>query len=277
MTLLIYESALDWLGKGYHLLPIQPGTKKQATGFGLHQKQITNAQEAKQYFFDELSRFNLAVVATEGSFILDFDNWDLYESWLRFVKRFDDKITTSYAEITVNNGAHVFLRGEIPNGIQLVEHVEIKRVVLVAPSIVDGREYEVIHGGEIYSGPLDACFFPLSKSPLTVATGTAATAAPRAKTQIVNSRSKIEAIKANFSILNLTKKYFPKTILRGRGKYLTACCPFHKETEPSFWIDTDKNIFGCHACKVKGDVINFFALVNGIDNPAAIAEMSEAL
>lgn len=277
MTLKIYESALNWLGKGYHVLPIQPGTKKQATGFGLHQKRITNAQEARQYFFDDFSRYNFAVIAPEGSFILDFDDWNIYLSWVRFVKRFDDRITTSYTEITPNDGAHVFLSGQIPFGIQLIDHVEIKRIVVVAPSIVDGREYEVLHDGGIYSGSLDACFFPLSKSPPPFPAADAVPAAPRAKTQIVNSRSKIEAIKANFSIPHLMKEYFPKTTLHGHGKFLTACCPFHEETEPSFWINTEKNIFGCHACKVKGDVINFFALVNHMENGAAITKMAEAL
>lgn len=274
MTLAIYKSALNWLGKGYHVLPIQPGTKKQATGFGLHLKQITNAQEAKQYFYDEFSLYNLAVVVPDESFILDFDDWGLYLSWVRFVKKIDDRITTSYTEITPNNGAHVFLSGQIPNGIQLVDHVEIKRIVLVAPSMVNNIAYETMLDGEIYSGSLDVCFFPLSKNSLTVNT---ATTAPRAKTVIRNSHSKIEAIKANFSILNLMKKCFPKTILRGHGKFLTACCPFHKETEASFWINTEKNIFGCHACKVKGDVINFFALVNGIDNQTAITQMAVEL
>jgi hypothetical protein len=279
MTLAIYESALNWLGMGYHVLPIQPGTKKQATGFGLHQKQIINAQEAKQYFYDEFSRYNLAVVAPEGSFVLDFDDWNLYLSWLRFVKKFEDRITTSYTEITPNNGAHVFLSGQIPFGIQLVDHVEIKRIVLVAPSTVNGIEYESMQGETIYKGSLDACFFPLSKSspPFPVITGTATPAAQRMRTPLKNSQSKIDAIKANFSIVNLMKKHFPKTLLRGHGKFLTACCPFHKETEASFWINAEKNIFGCHACKVKGDVINFFALVNGIENKAAIVEMAEAL
>lgn len=277
MTLIIYESALDWLGKGFHLLPIQPGTKKQAQGFGLYQKQITNAQEAKQYFFDELSRFNLAVVAPEGKLILDFDDWDLYLTWLRFVKRFDDRITTSYTEITAHNGAHVFLSGQTPNGIQLVEHAEIKKIVLVAPSIVDGRDYEVMQDGAIYSGSLDACFFPLSKRPLTVAAPALVHAAAMRSLPVTKTGQKLAAIKSSFTVANLMKKYFPKTILSGRGKYLTACCPFHQETEASFWVDTEKNIFGCHACRVKGDVINFYALVNHMGNPEAIAKMAEAL
>lgn len=279
MQPIIYESALNWLSKGFYLLPIQPNTKKQAHGFGLHQQRITNALEAKRYFHENLSRFNLAVIAPEGSFILDFDDWNLYLSWLRSVKVFDDRITTSYTEITPNNGAHVFLSGQIPNGIQLIDHVEIKRVVLVAPSIVDGRDYEVMLDSKIYSGSLDACFFPLSKSPAPMPAAAAIGPTEQRRFLVPGTKTgkKLETIKSSFTVSNLMKKYFPKTILSGRGRYLTACCPFHQETEASFWIDTEKNIFGCHACKVKGDVINFFAMVNHIGNPEAIAKMGESL
>lgn len=274
----VYESALTWLNRGFFLLPIQPGTKKQAAGFGSHQQQIKTEQEAKRYFYKNLSRFNLAVVAPEGSFILDFDNWDIYLEWLRFVKKFDDKITTSYTEITPNDGAHVFLSGPIPNGIKLIDHVEIKRVVLVAPSIVDGRHYDIMRDAGIYSGSLDACFFSLRKSTDAMPAPVAGYTAQRSFSSAGGSLlKKLDAIKSAYNIPDLMKKYFSKTAMQGRGRYLTACCPFHEEKEPSFWIDVEKNIFGCHACKVKGDVINFFALANHIGNPDAISKMAEAL
>lgn len=279
MSLTTYESALIWLDKGFHLLPIQPGTKKQANGFGLHQQRITTAQESKRYFYENLSRFNLAIVAPENSFVLDFDNWDLYLDWLRKVKVFDDGITMSYTEITPNDGAHVFLSGQIPNGIRLIDHVEIKRVVLVAPSIVDGRNYEIMMDSKIYSGSLDACFYPLTKSPATMTAPAAAGPTEQRRFLVPGTKTgkKLETIKSSFTISNLMGKYFPKTTIKGHGKYLTACCPFHKDTKDHFWIDTEKNIFGCHVCKVKGDVINFFAMVNHIGNPEAIIKMSEAL
>jgi hypothetical protein len=273
MTLAMYESALNWLGKGFYLLPIQPGTKKQVRGFGLHQKRITNMQEASQWFNDH-SRFNLAVIAPEGKFIFDFDDWSLYLSWLRFVKKFCDAVTTSYTEITPNDGAHVFLSGQLPNKIQLVEHVEIKRAVLVAPSIVDNFEYEIISDGKIYSGSLDAALFPLSKSPSAFAPDAIRRFAARVVSlPIRNPRSKLESIKLKISILDLMNEHFPKIILRGHGRFLTACCPFHKESEPSFWIDTERNLFGCHACKVHGDVINFFAQITGKTNNEAIEDL----
>jgi hypothetical protein len=275
MSFEIYKAALDWLDKGFHLLPIQPNTKKQVAGFGLHQEHITNMQQAAQWF-NNLSRFNLAVVAQENSFILDFDDWGLYLVWVRFVKQFCGAVTASHTEITPNDGAHVFLSGQLPNQIQLVEHVEIKKVVLVAPSIV-GREYEIMLDGQIYSGSLDAALFPLSKTPPHASRAARADDSKRPPPNL--ARSKIDHIKATFSILALMNKHYPKTIFKGRGRFLSACCPFHKDTEESFYIDTERNLFGCHSsrCKAHGDVINFFARVHNLDNYKAIEEMSKRL
>lgn len=294
MSLEIYISALDWLDKGYHVLPIQPGTKKQCAGFGLHQQHITNMQQAA-HWFNNFSKFNLAVIAPEDKCIIDFDDWSVYLMWLRAVKQKDQRLALTYTEMTPHDGVHVFLAGATPNNLQLVEHVEIKRVVLVAPSILDkgSLPYEVMIEGEIYSGSLEAALFPLSKIPPSLApvhrTANTATAqvsraaradqSPPKNLPISTARAgnKLDLIKSKFSILDLVRKHFPKTTLHGRGRYITACCPFHTEKESSFWIDTEKNLFGCHACKTHGDVINFFALVHNIENSKAIEEMSQTL
>jgi hypothetical protein len=275
MSLEVYKAALDWLDRGFHLLPIQPGTKRQAQGYGLHQQHITNMQQAA-HWFNNLSKFNLAVIAPEDKFVIDFDDWGLYLWWVRFVKHFCNA-PSSYTEITPNDGAHVFINGQVPQTFSPIPHVEIKRVVLVAPSVLAGitTPYEVMIDGEIYSGSLDAVLFPLSKSPPQLAP--ASRAARVAPPNLARSNNKLDRIKSKFSILDLMRKHHPKVALHGRGRYITACCPFHAEKESSFWIDTEKNLFGCHACKTHGDVINFFALVHHIENSKAIEEMSKAL
>lgn len=273
MSLEVYRAALDWLDRGFHLLPIQPGTKKQVQGFGLHQQHITNMQQAA-HWFNNLSKFNLAVVAPEDKFIIDFDDWAVFLMWLRVVRQKNQMLALTYTEITPNDGAHVFISGQVPPTFKPIPHVEIKRVVLVAPSIVDGREYEIISDGQIYSGPTETALSPLSTQPLTPAL--LPTSPWRPPPNLARS-NKLDHIKAKFSILDLMRKHYPKVALHGRGRYITACCPFHAEKESSFWIDTEKNLFGCHACKTHGDVINFFALANGIENSKAIEEMSKAL
>jgi len=60
-------------------------------------------------------------------------------------------------------------------------------------------------------------------------------------------------------------------------RFVPAHCPFHDDKEPSFWIDTDRNLWGCHACGVRGDVINLYARLKGLTNTEAIREMRSTL
>lgn len=269
MPLLLYKSALEWLGRGFHILPIQPNTKKQVQGFGLHLSRITNIQQAAQWWKDQPINYNLAVIAPADKFIIDFDDWGIYNYWL---KQVSETIAHTYTEITPNHGAHVFLSGTIPPNFKPIKHVEIKQVVLVAPSEIDHSDYEVFFDGDIVSGCIEEIFFPLSKSPLSEPARD-----PIVKSGEGRSQNLLEAIKTKYTILGLMQTLFPKIKILGRGRFVTSCCPFHEETEPSFWIDTERNLFGCHACKVRGDAINFYALAHHLDNGHAISQMSRSL
>lgn len=273
MTLETYSSALDWLGRGWTLLPIMPGTKYKARNFGRHLARLVDPGQAAEYFQESSVRWNLGVVAPDDGFILDFDDWGVYLDWVRYVKCFDERIVKSYTEITPNDGAHVFLRGEIPHGFQPVDGVEVKHDVVVAPSVVEGREYEVLHDGSIYRGSLDACFFSLSRTWFNSLPGWT----PSMGVSLVDVSTRLDKVKSSLAIYDLMKKYYPKIDLRGRpgSPFVAGRCPFHQAKTPSscFWINTQKNIFGCHSCKARGDVINFYALCNRIDNSQAVKEL----
>ena len=45
--------------------------------------------------------------------------------------------------------------------------------------------------------------------------------------------------------------------LKRKGKDLTACCPFHDEKTPSFYVVPTKNIFYCFGCGKGGNAITF--------------------
>jgi DNA primase len=38
------------------------------------------------------------------------------------------------------------------------------------------------------------------------------------------------------------------------GNGWTACCPFHTEKTPSFWVDIEKSFFHCFGCGVHGQL-----------------------
>ena len=52
--------------------------------------------------------------------------------------------------------------------------------------------------------------------------------------------------------------------LRNSGHYLKSSCPFHRETDASFTVSPDKQIFYCFGCHASGDVIAFIAKVENV-------------
>ncbi|MCK6566971.1 MAG: bifunctional DNA primase/polymerase [Anaerolineales bacterium] len=268
MTLEMYTSALDWLGRGFSLLPIRPGTKYKAMGYGVHQMRIMDQQIAAQYFRDSSMRWNLGVVAPQGKIILDFDDWDLYIRWVKFVKRFDDSMVRTYTELTPGGGVHVFLSGDLPLGYKCRKGVEIKGDVVVAPSVVGGCRYEVFAELPIYHGSLDAVFYYL-KEPCPDR-GALVVSEMRS---LLNQDGKIANIKGRMSIVEMMKKYYPSVKLIRRGYFHNSLCPFHAEKNPSFWLNEKLNTFGCHACGARGDIINFYALVKNITNDQAVKDL----
>jgi len=54
------------------------------------------------------------------------------------------------------------------------------------------------------------------------------------------------------------------------GREFKACCPFHKEKTPSFYINDDKQFYHCFGCGAHGDVIGFTMRMDNLSFPEAI-------
>jgi DNA primase len=54
-----------------------------------------------------------------------------------------------------------------------------------------------------------------------------------------------------------------------------AKCPFHEDANPSFWVDTEKQLCGCFSgcTTVPLDVINLVARLNNLSNSDAIRQL----
>lgn len=67
-----------------------------------------------------------------------------------------------------------------------------------------------------------------------------------------------EFIRANISILDVIADYVQ---LRHAGTYWKGSCPFHSETDASFTISPERQIFYCFGCQASGDVVGFIAKI----------------
>ena len=45
--------------------------------------------------------------------------------------------------------------------------------------------------------------------------------------------------------------------LKRRGANYVACCPFHNEKTPSFYVSPSKGIFKCFGCGKSGSAVGF--------------------
>jgi hypothetical protein len=258
------QIALWWLERDFSLLPVQPNSKKLVPGFGFYQDKIATPERVAEWF-GARRLANLAVCATQTSLILDFDDADLYEYWAR---RFPNEART-YTEQTPRGGYHVFAHawpGDL-RGVKLIKGVELKKICLIYPSTIDNKPYR--RGvGELQKVSAKLLLSPLREKTIT---SDAPRVVPRGKTHL-------QKIKSSFICLDLLQTANPKIrVFQSSNRFVSLTCPFHDDDEPSFWIDTYRNLWGCHACGIRGDAINLYARLKGISNREAIREMEKSL
>jgi len=63
-------------------------------------------------------------------------------------------------------------------------------------------------------------------------------------------------VKSKLSILDVVQEYVQ---LKRAGGYWKGSCPFHQETDASFTVSPDKQIYYCFGCHSGGDLISFIA------------------
>ncbi|MEO1489333.1 MAG: DNA primase [Pseudomonadota bacterium] len=59
------------------------------------------------------------------------------------------------------------------------------------------------------------------------------------------------------------------------GREWKACCPFHHETTPSFYVNDEKQFYHCFGCGAHGDVISWMIEQRGLSFMDAIKQLAE--
>ena len=62
--------------------------------------------------------------------------------------------------------------------------------------------------------------------------------------------------------------------LKPAGHEFKACCPFHDEKTPSFYVSPQKQFYHCFGCGAHGTAIGFVMAYDGLEFPAAIEELA---
>jgi len=64
--------------------------------------------------------------------------------------------------------------------------------------------------------------------------------------------------------------------LQRAGREWKACCPFHQEKTPSFYINDDKGFYHCFGCGAHGDAIRWMTDQRGLPFMDAVKELAQA-
>ena len=264
----VYISASLWLERGWHVLPCQPGSKRLCTSYGVNLKNADPWEEINYWF--QRRDCNLAVYSN-NSLVLDFDDFSAYEQFQGLCP----DLAVSYTEATPRGGRHVFLKSSDRVRYGVFQSVEVRRSVLVFPSIVGDRAYKISVPGRILTFPVWnalQAFSRLRGEKLPDFPATRGLGLPVVKNGLCGGNRGIMAkVKAAWPLLDYLSKFEPELHLVGNGRWLSGHCPWHDDKNPSLWVDGDRNTWGCHACENHGDVVNWHALRIGAVSQLAAA------
>jgi DNA primase len=84
----------------------------------------------------------------------------------------------------------------------------------------------------------------------------------------------IDELLARVDIVDVIERRVP---LKKAGREWTACCPFHNERTPSFYVTPAKQFFHCFGCGAHGSAIKFLMDYERLEFPDAIEELAQAL
>jgi len=259
--------ALLFKNLGSPIIPCYRNSKAFLQGHGPQQLQPLDDKFLYSWLKDQGNNYALAT-GHAGLIVLDFDSMALYDRWAAEVGCISDTFT-----VATFRGYHVYYRSDDLRSWK-AEGVE----VLASGKAVMGP-YSMHPEGGLYlpfKNPQIRLIDTVSDLPFLIDTRPVLPKPPEKPPERINSpgqgKSIIAEIKATWGIADALQQLQPRTFktLRGSGRWLTGNCPFHDDHHPSFWIDRQRDLFGCHACDARGDVINLVALTYGISSKDAI-------
>jgi len=203
-----------------------------------------------------------------GLVALDFDDRAAYETW-RVV---NPDLASTRTDLT-RRGAHVYLWGPVDAAAVPTAEVIARGVIVAAPSVhPTGAVYQVLDPDAlVLPAPASWASLHITHAGLPLLSKTAA---PRTVYR-AGREDLLTQIKAAFPVAALASTL--TTLSTHDERWYHGRCPWHDDRNPSFWLDAARGVWGCYACGAGGDVVNLFALVNGITNKRSIGELAQRL
>lgn len=83
----------------------------------------------------------------------------------------------------------------------------------------------------------------------------------------------LDELRSRTTLSTLVQRTVP---LKKAGREWKACCPFHQEKSPSFYVNDDKAMYHCFGCSAHGDAIRWMTDHRGLEFLEAVRELADA-
>ena len=84
----------------------------------------------------------------------------------------------------------------------------------------------------------------------------------------------IDELLTRIDIVEVVERRVP---LKKAGREWTACCPFHDERTPSFYVSPQKQFYHCFGCGAHGSAIKFLMDYEHLEFPDAVEELAQSV
>jgi DNA primase len=84
----------------------------------------------------------------------------------------------------------------------------------------------------------------------------------------------IDELLTRVDIVDVIERRVP---LKKAGREWTACCPFHDERSPSFYVSPAKQFYHCFGCGVHGSAVKFLMEYERLEFPDAVEELAQSV
>lgn len=276
-----------FISMGFSVVPLHIGTKIPKIKWGRYQKVLPTKDELLRWF--RVPSNAAVVTGTNSLVVIDFDDISEYLKWsmwaqgegtetARLILRDSYKVRTS-------RGIHLYTRCSSDVRNLHFGKIDVKgRGGLVTlpgsihPSGALYREYQ--QGGFPVWSEIEQLFATevLALGVQAVPEWQRRAEAERQDLSVLNEVQVLDMpVQVDLGEIkrrNRIEQFVPGIMMTGPN-WGIAKCPFHEDNNPSFWVDTERQLCGCFSgCTAQPlDVINLYSRLHGMSNSEAIREL----
>lgn len=275
------ELVFWFVSRGFSVIPCHLGTKIPKIKWGKYQKQLPTEGELIRWF--RIPSNAAVVTGTNNLVVIDFDDLTEYLRWSLWVgtegsPAAKQVLYDSY-KVRTARGIHLYTRctSEIKNLHFGKIDVKGRGGLVTLPGSIhpSGAIYTEYQVGEFPIWSELRELFP--KETLKLMERVEAPRKMLVDRDIVEySTAEVLDMEVSVNVEEVKRAHriedYISDITFTGDHWGVAKCPFHEDANPSFWVDTEKQLCGCFSgcTTVPLDVINLVARLNNLTNSDAI-------